>query len=241
MYCTEGQLAHFPGKSALCHWHDDLEFVLSIKGHMTYCVNGKDFFINEGEGILINAKQLHYGYSADGTNCEFICILLHPKLICTNDYIESQFVKPVLKNLAFEQMFISSSEPCKRILMEYYMAIYKVNATSESGYELEIQSIFNLIWKQLYQILSSDGSKEINELDKDLMIQKKMIDFIHKKYIDKISLRDIADAGNVCRSKCCKVFKTYLHQTPTDFLNRYRLERSVVLITASSSSKPVTS
>lgn len=51
---------------------------------------------------------------------------------------------------------------------------------------------------------------------------------------DIAPFKNILNAGNVCRSKCCKIFKTYLYQTPIDFLNRYRLERGVEHIATSS-------
>ena len=53
-----------------------------------------------------------------------------------------------------------------------------------------------------------------------------MMDFITRFYGNKIHLDDIARAGNVCRSKCCALFKSYLNLTPIEFLNAYRLSIS---------------
>ncbi|NMB32666.1 MAG: helix-turn-helix transcriptional regulator, partial [Clostridium sp.] len=43
-------------------------------------------------------------------------------------------------------------------------------------------------------------------------------------------------SGNVCRSKCCKIFKRYLMQSPIEFLNTYRLEISSNLLKDTSKS-----
>ena len=235
-YCRDAELAYFPDKSALCHWHDDLEFTMAVKGSMMYSVNGKDFQINEGEGILINAKKLHYGYSVNGADCKFTCILLHPKLICSNSYIERKFVEPILDHPAFDQMILRPSDAVGSNLLKYYLAIHEANSIKEPGYELEIQSLFNSIWKQIYKIYSSIENTSGDSLDNNLLIQKNMISFINNNYMNKISLREIAASGGVCRSKCCAIFKTYLHQSPIGYLNRYRLERSIEhLITSSAS------
>ena len=58
----------------------------------------------------------------------------------------------------------------------------------------------------------------------------KILLYIYKNYTQNISLNDIAESGNICRSKCCKLFKKYLNQTPIDFLNTYRLEISKSLL-----------
>jgi len=236
VYFGEGKLSNFYGKKALCHWHDDLEFIMAVEGYMVHSVNGNDFRLNEGEAILINAKQLHYGYSDDGTDCKYICILLHPKLLCTSDYIENKFVNPIIKHSAFKQMILTPAEIPGNALIEYYNTIYRTTSIQKMGYELEILSLFWSIWKQLFQIYNTHENLFDSYLDKNLSIQKNMINFIHKRYTDKIKLNDIAAAGNVCRSKCCAMFKNYLNQTPIEFLNRYRLERGIDFIISSSAS-----
>ena len=52
----------------------------------------------------------------------------------------------------------------------------------------------------------------------------KMTSYIYKNYADKISLRDIAEYGNVSISKCSRMFNLYTKHSPIDFLNLYRLE-----------------
>lgn len=40
----------------------------------------------------------------------------------------------------------------------------------------------------------------------------------------------LQQAGNVCRSKCCAIFKQYLDHSPMNFLNQYRLQVSCQLL-----------
>ncbi len=64
----------------------------------------------------------------------------------------------------------------------------------------------------------------------DLKLQRDMVSYICQHYTERITLADIAAAGNVSRSKCCAIFKYYLQQSPVDFLNHYRLEVSRSLL-----------
>ena len=51
---------------------------------MTYNVNGRLIELEEDCGIIVNSRQLHYGFSMEHSECEFICILLSPELLLPN-------------------------------------------------------------------------------------------------------------------------------------------------------------
>ena len=58
----------------------------------------------------------------------------------------------------------------------------------------------------------------------------RMVGFIQKNYSAKISLNDIAYAGMVCKSGCCELFKLYVHKTPFNYLNEYRISKGKDLL-----------
>ena len=86
-------------------------------------------------------------------------------------------------------------------------------------------------WVELYRLLSPGLLSYSSVIEDDLSIQRNMISYIYQNYAQKLSLNDIAAAGSICRSKCCRIFKKYLNKTPIDFLNAYRLEVSTRLLT----------
>lgn len=68
---------------------------------------------------------------------------------------------------------------------------------------------------------------------RNLSTVKDMLHFIQENYKEKISLEDISNAGNVCKSQCCSLFHKYLRQTPVNYLISYRLEKSIELLISS--------
>ena len=42
---------------------------------MNYYMNGKLVLLNTGEALMVNSRQMHYGYSENGQDCYFIRIL----------------------------------------------------------------------------------------------------------------------------------------------------------------------
>ena len=59
---------------------------------------------------------------------------------------------------------------------------------------------------------------------------KAMIQMIQESYQNRIMLSEIAAAGAVGQSKCCRLFKAYLNMTPNDYLTQYRLDKSRALL-----------
>ena len=54
-----------------------------------------------------------------------------------------------------------------------------------------------------------------------------MVGYIQKSYCERITLDDIAAAGAVGQSKCCKLFGRYISLYPNAYLIRYRLNQSI--------------
>ncbi len=96
------------------------------------------------------------------------------------------------------------------------------------GMPLLVQgSFFNIIAELSEHQPEVEQGKPVNS---NLRSLQRMMGYIQKHYAKKITLSNIASAGNVCRSKCCEIFRTYLHQTPVNHLIRYRLEKSMALL-----------
>ena len=94
---TEHSLLHqYPHMRAECHWHVDLELTYIIHGHMWYFVNGETVRLDEGQAIFVNSRQLHYGFTKDGSDCEFSCTLLNPAKMCASFEVHDRFIAPLM-------------------------------------------------------------------------------------------------------------------------------------------------
>ena len=59
---------------------------------------------------------------------------------------------------------------------------------------------------------------------------RKMVSFVQSRCDEALSLRGIAAAGGVCRSRCCELFARHMGQSPIAYLNAYRLEKAFKLL-----------
>lgn len=233
IYVRRGDLRSLSNMSALCHWHDDVELLLPLKGHLSYNVNGVQVSIQEGNAIFVNTRQMHYGYSADRTDCEYICITFRPQLLCANEEIKNRFVLPILTSPNFTHMVLRRSIPEHRPLLAAVCRIDALYQDMTCGYEMLVLSNLMQLWQGLYQ-LAADHIGEAVSTDPNVLIQKQMLEFIRTHYQDRITVDEIAAAGGVCRTKCCQIFKKYLGRTPNDYLNSFRLEKGMELLKSTS-------
>lgn len=236
IYVRKGSLHQHPGYSAQCHWHEDVEFLMPVKGYLSYCVNGKSFSIKPDELIFVNSGQLHYGYSTDGSDCEFLCVVFHPKVITENKWLTEQYVTPVIENSECTEFLFQEKFPVTRTLRCLINKIYDLYQCQTICRELAGVQIIIDIWTELYQLIGKKEMTSYAALDKDKLSQKEMMRFIYGNYTRKISLNDIASAGGVSRTKCCQIFKKYLHHSPIEFLNIYRLQSSMSMLSETTDS-----
>lgn len=224
VYIRKGLLSAFPGCTADSHWHDDIELIAVLSGQMDYNVNGQTIHLDEGEGIFINAKQLHYGFSAEHAECCFICILFHPLLLCVTGMFESAYVEPLLGS-GVSHFHLRPGIPWQARALRCIRGIY--GSRDSCTAPLCIQGQLCLLWNEV--IAHTDLAAE-KASDAKLTVLKNMISYIHAHYAEKLSLSDIASAGHISKRTCGTLFLAYQNKTPIGYLVDFRIRKSIELM-----------
>jgi len=216
----------YPTLSVVNHWHNDLEFSYVTKGHMLYSVNGERAELNEGDVIFVNSARLHYGYWEKKEECEFLCVLFGLAMLSS---APESILSKLINSDAPPFIVFHDSEPDGRAVTDKLKALNKLCAQSEEGYELSVVSLCYEITSLLFghctggRRYSTENSRKLSELHA-------MIGFIQGHYTEKLSLADISASGQVCRSKCFDLFKKFVGKTPFDYLNEYRISKSLDML-----------
>lgn len=227
VYLRSGMLSWFPDYAAASHWHDDVEFTVCISGPMDYNVNGEIIHMEEGDGIFVNARQLHFGFSEEKQECEHICVLLHPLRLCSSLRLEQRYLTPLLTDESIPYCHLRRSVDWQKQVLEDIVTMYSYRCAEAA--ELQCQSLFYKIWWNLYTHLGP--SKENRPADnRRLTALKAMLAYIEVNYQNNITLEHIAGAGNVGKTTCCNMFRKYINQTPNLYLINYRLSKGAELL-----------
>ncbi len=228
LYIKKGLLSYYPGKRAVCHWHDDLEIILILSGEMNDYINGETLLLQKGDALLINSRAMHYGYSHQNHDCEFICILFHPSLLSANRNLFENHISPFLFSSNITHLKLNSDDHDLTIKQIHH--IYEKKQEQDFFYELDIIGLIYSLTASILRISKDDHITDVQSPSNDIIMLRRMVSYIQENYNTSISLDDIAASANICKSKCCSLFQKEIQMTPFGFLNDYRLKRSVEML-----------
>lgn len=145
-----------------------------ISGKMCYYINGKRILLSEKDSLMVNARQMHYGYSYKKQDCHFLCFLSHPSLFGSNKTLLQKYVTPVIKNVNCEYLHFHSKQTKGKEIAEYLEQIRCLKAGAANAYEMQVVAVMFQLWSSLLQgrELAIEDSK--GESNRDLEIQKNM-------------------------------------------------------------------
>lgn len=247
-------LSQYPNMRAECHWHIDFEFTYVIRGHMWYFVNGKTIRIDEGQAIFVNSRQLHYGFTKDGTDCEFSCVLLNPARMCASAEVYERFIASLAKDDAFPYAVFRSDDGHGGAVIEQIMRLHNVKfgrldrtkrddlppmagtmALSDDMESLTVLSCFYQMIRELTMAARDRGNNGMtvpSVRHSHVIALGMMCDFVRRQYTRQITLEQIAESGAVGRTACAAIFRELLNQTPIEFVNDVRVRSAANLLTA---------
>ena len=220
----EDEISHY----SISHWHDDLEFVVILEGELFYMVNGQKIPLQRGEGLFINSKSIHYGTLEDCDYCSFIACLFSLKLFPDNAYFLEEYVKPLISDpmIPFQKLSLDSS--WQKEIMTLITNLYEIFSCKEEPF-IALESLSRIVKLLTENAVTSQGSKPPTNSE-EIQIVTAMMGYVQKNYANKILLKDLALAGNCCKTRCTQLFQKYLSTSPMVYVNNYRLEKSRSLL-----------
>lgn len=226
LYVRCGRLSDYPARWGSCHWHQDLEFIHIMQGEMRHFVSGERVLLREGDSLLVNAGQLHYCYTKNMQDCVFLCILLPPSLLTANEELARRFILPMTTDFSFPCAVFQKGTPEGDRYARLLRESWALKQEKPWGYQLDILgNLLTLVMTAARRHQSHTLERQPREDDR-LIAQKRMIVYIKANYARDIKARDIADSAEISETLCGRLFKSYLGQTPLQYLNAYRLESS---------------
>lgn len=209
------------------HWHNEIQFVLIIKGEAHFQINEERLVVPEGNGLFINSGCLHMVEDKNNSDCSYICLNVSPHFVLTQELFTT-YVSPYIQATNLPYLYIDSNEPWGKTILDSVSEIHHCIRQQSPYYEIDITRELTLIWRNLI----SNGFRL--EYDQSEMLKsyrmKEMLNWIHQHYEEKIMLDDIARAGKLSRSECCRYFKRTLKTTPLSYVTDYRIQKSLILL-----------
>ena len=231
LYIKFGKLSYYTQMRAICHWHQDFEFMQILQEDMNYFVGGRRVPLHEGDCLFVNSRQMHYGYDAGKKDCTFVCTLIEPSLLTASSALYKKYVAPLSEDTAFPYYVWTKEDDDYEMIFALLSRVYEMKQSGKFGYEMEAVSAMEQLFSFLLKAWHAQTpAAEAQVSDAQLDLQRRMVAFIAQNYRDDLTLDQIAASASVSKSTCCRLFKRYLSQSPFEFLHAYRLEVSCNLL-----------
>jgi AraC-like DNA-binding protein/mannose-6-phosphate isomerase-like protein (cupin superfamily) len=232
---------YFPIKMHLCkadeigkivfphHWHKHMEFIYITEGKAMIECNSNSMVVNQGEFVIINSNDIHYGVSMSENLSYYAMIadisLLHSQTI---DAIETKFITPIIQNSILFQNHITNDTEIQNCIL----ALIHEIQNKELGYELAIKS-------QLYSMMTILFRKYVVKVlsENQYILRIKNLERFHpvfkhieENYMEGISVQKLADNVGLSRYHFSRLFKELTDRTVIEYINLIRIHKSEYLL-----------
>lgn len=204
------------------HYHKEFELLVATRGTIRVQLEKETYILSKGEGVFINSGLIHMISAADKTDHGFIAIVFDYTLLCTeSDKIFVSYIQRII-NRSLVLPFSLSEEICAKIKEIHY-----IFDKADFGFEFIIKSYLNHIF---YQLIKNAKKAAVPVQNIKSNIIKGVIDYMKENYSKTISLQELAEQANTSKEYLCRIFNEITGISPIVYLNRYRIQRSTVLL-----------
>ena len=209
------------------HWHDEFEITYVNSGELRISINGENYLVKAGDGVIINSGDCHYCFPS---KAEITAVLFSPNLLSSASGSEQLVaaVKERLKENA--KTTVAWSDEDRKTLLSILSELERLDSGSFS-YPLLVRSLLF----RLLALLTDDGHAR---MDKDESIEcSKVRDrignvfkYIEEHYMESITLATAAEASGYVPTYFSRVFKICTGMTFYDYLTVYRIRKAEILL-----------
>lgn len=211
-----------------CHWHDEWEFSIVKQGAAIFHINGISHALTKGNGIFINSGTTHMVLPKGTEPVILLTIIVHPRFIYgTPESLPAQkYIHPFASAPSLSGILLN--EHREKDILDCCFQLDKIFCEKPFAYELAVKSLFC----QLAFLLISASKDTILQSENSLNSSRvrRILDYIHENYAEKISLARLADLIMVSRETCSRIFRKQMGMTITGYLEDYRVMQSLTLL-----------
>lgn len=231
-------LSAYPFGRLACHWHPELEITFIQDGHMVYQVNQTTYHLSKGDCLFVNSNALHSAVIQEGSDCHYIVATFNSNLVYGYEKsdIDTNYTFPLLNADAFPSFIFRSGSPEAALFSRFMVEMGALYQEKSSCYELHIKSRLCELWAIVFEAFQKrqiSAGSALTEM-KQISRLKNALLFIHAHYTEPITLDQMAESCHTSKSEFCRIFKKTLHQTPFEYLLRYRIQKSLSLLVSDS-------
>ena len=209
------------------HWHDEIEIIYVKQGRLHVTINNIEYEGIEGDIFLLNPRVFSSVFSYDlrkeKYNILFMLELINFK---AEDDVEEKYFKPLKEGKIMFVNHLTKHVLYKKVL-ECVLNVVEANEDKKDMYQFETKIMLLQI---VYLLIKNTPITHLDEIGKNLKLKREILSYIDRKYINKISLKEISDNFHMSEKYFSRYFKNCFKITFVEYVNSVRLEKAASLL-----------
>ena len=200
------------------HWHREIEIIRVLEGKLTIWLNNEKYELCAGETMFVEGGALHRG---EPDKCRYECAVFDPRFVVGQ---VSSRLSELIRPLSSGHAELAPKCPAAEMTSA---EIFEAARSEEPYYELKLAGLIC----ELVRIFYTEGAVRLHgEKDKRTSHRRAVItvllERIESNYTEKITLSELAELAGMNEKYLCRFFKEFTGYTPTDYINRLRIEHA---------------
>lgn len=222
-----------PGRERLyCHWHEEMEFLVVTEGGAEFHIGTRSHRMYAGEALFIRPHQLHSATAIGTLPSAFFAVVISPSLMqsYTDDLIQQKYIDPVLCAKRIFPEELKGNSDWDSGVLERLFQIRNLFLRKDTGYEMLIKACMFEIWHLMTLHSVSPDSAPYKNDDYQVAKIKSILNYMHQNYGRAVTSREISTHFHMSEGYFCRLFKETVKMSATNYLNYYRICKSLPLI-----------
>ena len=231
LVCMKTSPDRYPHKCIPWHWHDCFEIDYVLQGEMDLHISEHIQPVKQGDILFLNQGVMHKYQGREGSCCVVYAILFDMHLLSGlyNSRLEREYMLPIRES-GMDYYTFSADSPLRLTMAQAVLNAVELLRAETYGYEMKVRTQLSDFWLALLQDTRALRAETPKAVGTDTERIKKMLEFIHTNYADKLTVESIAAAADVSERECGRCFERCIGKPPVKYLNDYRLHRAAELL-----------
>lgn len=203
------------------HWHDEVELIYVKKGNFSISIEEQIFHVGPGDLFCVNSGELHY-MECDDMTVDYYTILFPLEIISfqSEDSLEKEVFLPLRNKQLFFPTFLEKEKG--KYIIKWIESLILANEQRETGFQLRTR----IILLEIVDFLLRDNSFKVSDYVNDSNLQRDMIAFVQKHYVEKVSLAMLAEEFHLSEKYVSWYFKEHFSISFMQYVLHLRMSKA---------------
>ena len=201
------------------HWHQEIEMIYMVDGHLDATINGRKISIDNGDLFFCNSEEIHVtDVEDDEANNKFLVVLL-----------SYEYMRPFCSNIDSIRFNVENNPAAQEKIKASMRRLIDYTQNSKDEYidflrNAEIMNIYHVLFSQC---VTNKKIPHIAKAPGNFSYAKKVLEYIAENYKSEITLDDVSNLVGLSPAYFSKYFKNKTGVSFTHYLNGVRLEHAI--------------